>query len=78
MSGELRRPHALMRLRHWLGQLFANVKHYHERHHDDAIVSYPNIIRKKGADDMSDHDEWISYSHWGMFTPERKSSRQSN
>jgi hypothetical protein len=21
---------------------------------------------------MSDHDEWISYSHWGMFTPERK------
>jgi len=19
---------------------------------------------------MSDHDEWISYSHWGMFTPE--------
>jgi hypothetical protein len=21
----------------------------------------------QGADDMSDHDEWISYSHWGMF-----------
>ena len=21
---------------------------------------------------MSDHDEWISYSHWGMFTLERK------
>src|ERR1700759_674915 len=34
MSGELRRPHTLMRLRHWLGQLFANVEHYHERHHD--------------------------------------------
>jgi len=34
--------------------------------------------RAKGADDMSDHDEWISYSHWGMFTLERKSSPQSN
>jgi hypothetical protein len=21
---------------------------------------------------MSDHDEWASYSHWGMFTLERK------
>jgi hypothetical protein len=21
---------------------------------------------------MSDNDEWISYSHWGMFTRERK------
>jgi len=21
---------------------------------------------------MSDHDEWISYSHWGMFTLEPK------
>ena len=20
-----------------------------------------------GADDMNDHDEWISCSHWGMF-----------
>jgi hypothetical protein len=27
----------------------------------------------QGADDMSDHDEWISYSHWGMFSLERKS-----
>ena len=27
---------------------------------------------------MGDHDEWMSYSHWGMFTLERKSSRQSN
>jgi hypothetical protein len=25
----------------------------------------------QGADDMSDHDEWISYSHWGMFLRER-------
>jgi len=45
---------------------------------DGAVVSYLNIICTKGADDMSDHDEWISYSHWGMFTLERKSSRQSN
>jgi hypothetical protein len=36
------------------------------------------LMVTKGADDMSDHDEWISYSHWGMFTLERKSSRQSN
>jgi hypothetical protein len=35
-----------------------------------------STIYTKGADDMSDHDEWISYSHWGMFTLERKSSRQ--
>jgi len=27
----------------------------------------------QGADDMSDHDEWNSYSHWGMFSLERKS-----
>jgi hypothetical protein len=39
--------------------------------------SHLNIICTKGADDMSD-DEWISYSHWGMFTLERKSSRQPN
>jgi hypothetical protein len=45
---------------------------------DGAVVSYVGIIRTKGAHDMSDHDEWISYSHWGMFTLERKSSRQSN
>jgi hypothetical protein len=40
------------------------------------LFSYLNIICAKGADDMSDHDEWISYSHWGMFTLERKSTRQ--
>jgi hypothetical protein len=36
------------------------------------------FICTKGADDMNDHDEWTSYSHWGMFALERKSSRQSN
>jgi hypothetical protein len=25
------------------------------------------IMNDKGADDMNDRDEWISYSHWGMF-----------
>jgi hypothetical protein len=45
---------------------------------DGAVVSYLNIICTKGADDMSDHEKWISYSHWGMFTLERKPSRQSN
>jgi hypothetical protein len=44
----------------------------------DQSEPYLNIICTKGADDMSDHDEWISYSHWGMFTLERKSSRRSN
>jgi hypothetical protein len=29
---------------------------------------------RQGADDVSDHDEWISYSHWGMLTLGRKSS----
>jgi hypothetical protein len=28
----------------------------------------------QGADDMSDHDGWISYTHWGMFALGRKSS----
>jgi hypothetical protein len=28
----------------------------------------------EGADDMNDHIEWISCSHWGMFALERKSS----
>ena len=39
---------------------------------DGAVVSYLGTICTKGADDMSDHDEWISYSHWGMFTLEPK------
>src|SRR3984893_3973409 len=54
---------------------------------DGAVVSYLSDVRTtketdvvqivndaQGADDMSDHDEWISYSHWGMFTLGRKSS----
>jgi hypothetical protein len=52
---------------------------------DGAVVSYLNNVRTtketdvvqivndaQGADDMSDHDEWISYSQWGMFTPGTK------
>jgi len=27
----------------------------------------------EGADDMNDHDEWISYSHWGMFALDKSS-----
>jgi hypothetical protein len=45
---------------------------------DGAVVTYLNIVCIKGADDMSDHDEWISYSHWGMFALEHTSSRRSN
>jgi len=29
----------------------------------------------QGADDMTDHDEWISYSHWGMFLTGTKYSK---
>jgi hypothetical protein len=36
MSGEPRKPHTPMRPRHWLGQLPANVKRYHERRHPEA------------------------------------------
>jgi len=28
----------------------------------------------QGVDDMNDNDEWVGYSHWGMFPLERKSS----
>ena len=54
---------------------------------DGAVVTYLNNVRTtketdvvqivndaQGVEDMSDHDKWISYSHWGMFTLERKSS----
>jgi hypothetical protein len=27
----------------------------------------------EGADDTNDHNEWISYLHWGMVALERKS-----
>jgi len=57
-------------------QLLTNVEHCHERQHSEAVRLYPGTICTKGADDMSDHDEWISYSHWGMFTLERKFSGQ--
>ena len=29
----------------------------------------------QGADDMTDHDKWISYSHWGMFLTGTKYSK---
>jgi hypothetical protein len=28
-----------------------------------------------GADAMNDHDEWISYSQWGMFPAGTKDSK---
>jgi hypothetical protein len=34
--------------------------------------NYPTVVRimndTQGANNMSDHDEWTSYSHWGMFS----------
>jgi hypothetical protein len=29
----------------------------------------------QGADDMSDHDKWTTYSHWGMFLTGTKYSK---
>ncbi len=34
---------------------------------DHVVRSESDQVDTQGADDMSDHDEWISYSHWGMF-----------
>ena len=34
----------------------------HNKETDHCAMNDP-----KGADDMSDHDKWTSYSHWGMF-----------
>jgi hypothetical protein len=30
---------------------------------------------RQGADDMNNHDEWVSYSHWGMFVAATKYSK---
>jgi transposase len=30
-----------------------------------GLLTY--ISFRQGVDDMNDHDEWMSYSHWGMF-----------
>jgi hypothetical protein len=39
-------------------------------------LSFIQTSSEKRAHDMN--DQWISYSHWGMFTLERKSSRPPN
>jgi hypothetical protein len=43
-----------------------------------AMAGNPTAVQivsdTQGADDMSDREEWISCSHWGMFALERKSS----
>jgi hypothetical protein len=39
------------------------------------IPSCRIIDGKQGADDMSDREEWISYSHWGMFPTGTQSSK---
>jgi hypothetical protein len=38
-----------------------------------GLLTY--ISFTQGADDMSEHDEWISYSHWGMFLTTGKHSK---
>jgi hypothetical protein len=42
----------------------------------NGVGGLPTCISfTQGADDMSDHDEWISYSHWGMFPAGTKYSK---
>jgi hypothetical protein len=38
-----------------------------------GLLTY--ISSMQGADDMSDHDKWTSYSHWGMFLTGTKYSK---
>jgi hypothetical protein len=38
-----------------------------------GLLTYMYFMQ--GADDMRDHDEWISYSHWGMFLTGTKYSK---
>jgi hypothetical protein len=35
----------------------------------------PTSVSQQGADAMNDHDEWTSYSQWGMFPVATKVSR---
>jgi hypothetical protein len=41
----------------------------------DNLTVVPIANDTQGADDMNDQENWISYSHWGMFRLERKSSK---
>jgi hypothetical protein len=72
-------------IRHTAGAFSIALKESFSSH--GTVVSYLSNVRTtkaltvvqiandtQAADDMSDHEEWISYSHWGMFTLERKSS----
>jgi hypothetical protein len=34
---------------------------------DSVVRSESDLPDTQGTDDMSDNDEWTSYSHWGMF-----------
>jgi hypothetical protein len=48
----------------------------HESIEGPANLTILQIVNDtQGADDMSHHDEWIGYSHWGMFPLELKSSK---
>jgi hypothetical protein len=38
-----------------------------------GLLTYISFMQ--GADDMSDHDKWTSYSHWGMFLTGTKYSK---
>jgi hypothetical protein len=42
----------------------------------NGVGGLPTYISfTQGADDMGDHDKWISYSHWGMFLTGTKYSK---
>ena len=33
----------------------------------EARLTIAIIADTQGVDDMNDNDEWVGYSHWGMF-----------
>jgi hypothetical protein len=43
------------------------------KNHFNGTGGLPTYISfTQGADDMNDHDEWTSYSQWGMFLTRSK------
>jgi hypothetical protein len=42
-----------------------------------GLLTYISFTRAKArSDDMSDRNQWISYSHWGMFLTGTKHSKK--
>ena len=58
----------------WTRRVITSCTSKHDNERDRVERSESDQADTQGADDLSDHDKWISYSHWGMFPLERKSS----